>query len=143
MRFILNGRSVDIRPRPGASVLELLREDCGLRSMKDGCAPEGSCGACTVMVDGRAVVSCAQPATRVSGRTILTVEGLPPGARGAVTSTPSRTRLGSTPISLATRSTSSSPVSTSGAVLGLVPGVETGVPDTEVAWPRNSSALAV
>ena len=50
------------RPRPDASLLELLREDCGLRSMKDGCAPEGSCGACTVIVDGRAVVSCAQPA---------------------------------------------------------------------------------
>ncbi|MEX1168936.1 MAG: selenium-dependent xanthine dehydrogenase [Chloroflexota bacterium] len=83
MRFILNGRSLNIHPRPGASVLELLREDCGLRSMKDGCAPEGSCGACTVMVDGRAVVSCAQQATRVAGRTILTLEGLPPDARGA------------------------------------------------------------
>jgi xanthine dehydrogenase molybdenum-binding subunit len=83
MRFTLNGRPVDIRPRPGASVLELLREECGLRSMKDGCAPEGSCGACTVMVDGRAVVSCAQPAARVSGRTILTLEGLPVETRDA------------------------------------------------------------
>jgi xanthine dehydrogenase molybdenum-binding subunit len=51
--------------------------------MKDGCAPEGSCGACTVMIDGRAVVSCAQPATRVAGRTVLTLEGLSPDARGA------------------------------------------------------------
>jgi aerobic-type carbon monoxide dehydrogenase small subunit (CoxS/CutS family) len=55
MRFTLNGRSVDVSPRAGASLLEVLREDCGLRSMKDGCAPEGSCGACTVLVDGRAV----------------------------------------------------------------------------------------
>ena len=45
---------------------------CGLRSMKDGCAPEGSCGACTVIVDGHAVVSCAQPATRVAGRDVET-----------------------------------------------------------------------
>ena len=48
----------------------------GLRSMKDGCAPEGSCGACTVIVDGRAVVSCAQPAERFEGRSIETLEGL-------------------------------------------------------------------
>jgi xanthine dehydrogenase molybdenum-binding subunit len=83
MRFILNGRSVDIHSRPDASLLEVLRQDCGLRSMKDGCAPEGSCGACTVIVDGRAVVSCAQPAARVEGRSVLTLEGLPPTSRVA------------------------------------------------------------
>ena len=60
----------------------------------------------------------------------------PPGARGAVTLTPLRTRLGGTPSSLATWSTSRSPVSALGAVAGFVVGVETGVPDTEVAWPR-------
>ncbi len=76
MQFTLNGRPVDVRPRPEASLLEVLREDCGLRSMKDGCAPEGSCGACTVIVDGRAVVSCAQPAARVAGRSVVTLEGL-------------------------------------------------------------------
>jgi aldehyde oxidoreductase len=81
MEFQLNGRVVDIRPRDDASLLEVLREDCGLRSMKDGCAPEGSCGACTVIVDGRAVVSCAQPASRVAGRSVLTLEGLDPGTR--------------------------------------------------------------
>ena len=77
MEFTLNGRSVSIEPRPGANLLEVLREAFGLRSMKDGYAPEGSCGACTVIVDGRAVVSCAQPATRVAGKTVLTLEGLP------------------------------------------------------------------
>jgi xanthine dehydrogenase molybdenum-binding subunit len=81
MEFTLNGRTVDIRPRPDASLLEVLREECGLRSMKDGCAPEGSCGACTVVVDGRAVVSCAQPAGRVAGRSVVTLEGLEADAR--------------------------------------------------------------
>ncbi len=83
MELNLNGRTIEIRPRPDASLLEVLREDCGLRSMKDGCAPEGSCGACTVIVDGRAVVSCAQPASRVAGKTVVTLEGLEPATRTA------------------------------------------------------------
>src|SRR5438128_10227168 len=76
MDLTLNGNPVSIEVRDGASLLELLREACGLRSMKDGCAPEGSCGACTVMVDGKAVVSCAQPAARAAGKDIVTQEGL-------------------------------------------------------------------
>ncbi|HEY7280265.1 MAG TPA: selenium-dependent xanthine dehydrogenase [Actinomycetota bacterium] len=81
MEFTLNGRPVTAEPRTDASLLELLREDCGLRSMKDGCAPEGSCGACTVMVEGKAVVSCAQPAARAQGKSITTQEGLTPEQR--------------------------------------------------------------
>ncbi|MHB8891006.1 MAG: selenium-dependent xanthine dehydrogenase [Candidatus Limnocylindrales bacterium] len=83
MDFTLNGRSVTVEPAAGESLLGILRGACGLRSMKDGCAPEGSCGACTVIVDGRAVVSCARPASRVAGRTVLTLEGLPVPAREA------------------------------------------------------------
>jgi len=74
--FELNGVPRSIPLEPGVSLLDLLRGPCGLRSMKDGCAPEGSCGACTVIVDGRAVVSCAQPAERVAGRRVETLEGL-------------------------------------------------------------------
>ncbi len=81
MDFTLNGRRVSVQPKPGESLLGVLRGACGLRSMKDGCAPEGSCGACTVIVDGRAVVSCAQAATRVAGRTVETLEGLPTADR--------------------------------------------------------------
>ena len=76
VQLTVNGRPVEVEPRDGQSLLELLREELGLRSMKDGCAPEGSCGACTVLVDGRAVVSCAQKATRVEGKHIVTQEGL-------------------------------------------------------------------
>ena len=81
MELTLNGRAVVVSVRPEASLLELLRGEFGLRSMKDGCAPEGSCGACTVMVDGRAVVSCAQPAARFAGRSVVTLEGLPAETR--------------------------------------------------------------
>ena len=81
MEFILNGRAVSVEAESEDSLLDLLRGTFGLRSMKDGCAPEGSCGACTVIVDGRPVVSCAQPASRVAGRTVETLEGLPDEAR--------------------------------------------------------------
>jgi xanthine dehydrogenase molybdenum-binding subunit len=81
VELTLNGEQVVAEPREGQSLLELLRDDFGLRSPKDGCAPEGSCGACTVIVDGRAVVSCAQKATRVEGKAVVTQEGLPEHAR--------------------------------------------------------------
>ena len=76
MQFTLNGEPVDVEIRDGQSLLELLREELELRSMKDGCAPEGSCGACTVLIDGHAVVSCAQKATRIEGKHVVTQEGL-------------------------------------------------------------------
>jgi len=77
MELTLNGERVTASPREGESLLELLREEFGLCSVKDGCAPEGSCGACTVIVDGKAVVSCAQKASRVEGKHVMTQEGLP------------------------------------------------------------------
>ncbi|HEX2883877.1 MAG TPA: selenium-dependent xanthine dehydrogenase [Candidatus Limnocylindria bacterium] len=83
MRMTLNGAAREARVRADASLLDVLRDGFGLRSMKDGCAPEGSCGACTVIVDGRAVVSCAQPASRFEGREVLTLEGLDADARRA------------------------------------------------------------
>jgi selenium-dependent xanthine dehydrogenase len=82
VEFTLNGREVSAEVPDGSSLMDLLRDACGLTSMKDGCAPEGSCGACTVMVDGKAVVSCAQPAGRAAGRSITTHEGLSAEDRG-------------------------------------------------------------
>ena len=79
--FELNGVTTSVDIEPGMTLLQMLREGLGLRSMKDGCAPEGSCGACTVIVDGRAVVSCAQPAERFEGRAVETLEGLPSDTR--------------------------------------------------------------
>ena len=81
VEFTLNGRPAAALTRPGMSMLELLREGCGITSVKDGCAPEGSCGACTVLLNGRACVSCAQPATRVAGRAVVTQDGLSPQDR--------------------------------------------------------------
>ena len=76
MEFTLNGKPVSASAGEDTSLLELLREGFALHSVKDGCAPEGSCGACTVIVDGRAVVSCAQKASRFEGKSVVTHEGL-------------------------------------------------------------------
>jgi selenium-dependent xanthine dehydrogenase len=76
MDFVLNGAPACVQVHGSEHLLEVLREQCGVTSVKDGCAPEGSCGACTVLVDGKAVVSCAQEAARFAGREIITQEGL-------------------------------------------------------------------
>jgi aerobic-type carbon monoxide dehydrogenase small subunit (CoxS/CutS family) len=73
----INGRQVRLRDR-GASLLEALRDDLGIRSAKDGCSPQGQCGCCTVLVDGQPRVACVTPLRRMRGRAVTTIEGLDP-----------------------------------------------------------------
>ncbi len=78
--FRLNGEDVSVRA-DHPHLLAALREELGVTSPKDGCAPSGQCGCCTVLVNGRALVSCQVPLTRAKGREITTVEGLDPVER--------------------------------------------------------------
>jgi aerobic-type carbon monoxide dehydrogenase small subunit (CoxS/CutS family) len=82
--FVCNGAPVEVGVAPGESLLSLLRERLGLVSAKDGCAPQGQCGCCTVLVDGDARVACVTPAVRVDGRAVTTVEGLDSATRDAL-----------------------------------------------------------
>jgi aerobic-type carbon monoxide dehydrogenase small subunit (CoxS/CutS family) len=75
LTFEVDGAAVSVIDR-GVSLLDLLREDVGCRTVKDGCAPQGQCGCCTVLVDGAPRVACVTPARRVAGRSITTVDGL-------------------------------------------------------------------
>ena len=75
MRFTLNGTRVDVEAPPLRRLLDVLREECGLTGTKEGCG-EGECGACTVLLDGRPVVSCLVPFAQVRGARVTTIEGL-------------------------------------------------------------------
>jgi len=75
VRFTLNGKRVTVKTSPTRTLLDILREDLGLTGTKEGCA-KGECGACTVIMDGKAVTSCLVLAVQLDGREILTVEGL-------------------------------------------------------------------
>src|SRR6476646_6938791 len=81
--FTCNGTPVAVDAFPGESLLSVLRERLGIVSAKDGCAPQGQCGCCTVLVDGDARVACVTPVARVAGREVTTVEGLPDADRWA------------------------------------------------------------
>jgi xanthine dehydrogenase molybdenum-binding subunit len=73
--FTLNGAPFTAHVDDGTSLMEVLRDQAGLISPKNGCAPQGSCGCCTVLVDGRALSSCVVPASQVADKHVLTLEG--------------------------------------------------------------------
>jgi xanthine dehydrogenase molybdenum-binding subunit len=73
--FTCNGQPVSVRA-DHPHLLAALREELDVTSPKDGCSPSGQCGCCTVLVDGKAIVACQQPLTKVAGKTIVTLEGV-------------------------------------------------------------------
>ncbi len=79
--FSCNGSRVVVDAEPGESLLDALRERLGIFSAKDGCAPQGQCGCCTVLVDGQPRVACVTPLARVEGRVVTSIEGLDPEVR--------------------------------------------------------------
>lgn len=81
IRFTLNGRPTEASYEPGMHFLEVLREECSVVSAKNGCAPEGTCGCCLVIIDGRPALSCLRKPEQMHGHDIVTLEGLPEETR--------------------------------------------------------------
>lgn len=73
--FTVNGLEVSVAA-DHPHLLSALREELGVTSAKDGCSPSGQCGCCTVMIDGKAQVSCQYPVSKAAGRRITTLEGV-------------------------------------------------------------------
>jgi xanthine dehydrogenase YagT iron-sulfur-binding subunit len=78
VRTVINGTPHRLELDPRASLLDVLREELALTGAKKGC-DHGQCGACTVHVDGRRVVSCLTPAVQTEGRRVTTIEGVAAG----------------------------------------------------------------
>jgi len=77
VNFTLNGKPTAVSYEPGMHFLEVLREDCGITSPKNGCAPEGTCGCCAILVDGRPVLACLRKPEQMEGHDVVTLEGTP------------------------------------------------------------------
>ena len=73
--FTVNGTAVSVSG-DHPHLLSALRDELNITSAKDGCSPSGQCGCCTVMIDGKAQVSCQYPVARAEGRSVTTLEGV-------------------------------------------------------------------
>ncbi len=76
--FMLNGEPAEVAFAPHKTLLEVLREDLGLTGTKHGCEL-GECGTCTVLVDGRSILSCLMLGLDAEGREVTTIEGMAAG----------------------------------------------------------------
>jgi xanthine dehydrogenase YagT iron-sulfur-binding subunit len=77
--LIINGQARELPIEPRVSLLDALREHLGLTGSKKGC-DQGTCGACTVWVDGRRVLACLTLAVTCEGHQVTTIEGLSDGS---------------------------------------------------------------
>lgn len=75
VKFILNGKEFEIETNPNKRLLDLLRDDLNLTGTKEGCSI-GECGACTVILNGKAVNSCLVLAGEIDGSEVITIEGI-------------------------------------------------------------------
>jgi len=77
IELVVNGEEQELIAKPGTTLLSVLRDDLGLTAAKRGCGV-GTCGTCTCLLDGDAVMSCLVPVETIDGATVKTLEGVTP-----------------------------------------------------------------
>ncbi len=80
IRLTVNGKDYEVQVKPSATLLDVIREDLGLTGTKEGCGV-GECGACTVIMENKAVNACIMLAIEANGKNITTIEGLADGEK--------------------------------------------------------------
>jgi nicotinate dehydrogenase subunit A len=78
INLLINGQTFQVDAEPDATLLSVLREQLDLTGSKYGCG-EGQCGACTVLIDGKAHRSCITPVSSIANKSVTTIEGLAHG----------------------------------------------------------------
>lgn len=81
INFMLNGQETSFSGDEKSSLLNYLREEKGLTSVKDGCSGQAACGACLVELAGKPALACATAMKRVAGKSVITIEGFPENVR--------------------------------------------------------------
>jgi nicotinate dehydrogenase subunit A len=82
IHLTVNGQTHAVAAAPSSRLLDVLRDDLGLKGTRFGCGAN-QCGACQVLLDGRSVAACDTPLWACEGHAVTTVEGLPEGLRAA------------------------------------------------------------
>jgi len=85
--FVLNGHEISTEYEVGQHFLEVLRENLGITTVKDGCSPQGVCGCCTILLDDKPALACLLDPIQVAGREVTTLEGLPEHQRQLLSET--------------------------------------------------------
>ena len=79
--FTLDGQQTSVPYEDGMHFLQVLREVCGVTSVKDGCAPQGYCGCCAILLDQKPVLACLKKPEQIEGKVVTTLEGIPEAQR--------------------------------------------------------------
>ena len=84
IRFTLDGAPIELSVEGDPTALDLLREQAGVTTVKDGCSPQGACGCCTALVNGRPALTCLKKASQLQGAEVQTLAGLAEHKRAAL-----------------------------------------------------------
>ncbi len=76
LSFTLNATAITVSYEDGMHALQVLRDVCGVTSVKDGCAPQGYCGCCAILVDDKPVLACLKKPEQLAGKEVRTLEGI-------------------------------------------------------------------